>query len=53
MPGLSTSTIVAIWKDSKDARAVLDKGYRIVHASADYFYLVGKLKPESDRRCTH
>lgn len=26
--------------DSNDARRVVDKGYRIVHAAADYFYLV-------------
>ncbi|KAL1406042.1 Glucosamine-6-phosphate isomerase (Glucosamine-6-phosphate deaminase) (GNPDA) (GlcN6P deaminase) [Vanrija albida] len=37
--GLSNNTVVEIWVDSKDARRVVDKGYRIVHAAADYFYL--------------
>jgi hexosaminidase len=40
MWSLSRDTIVDIWKDSRDARAVLDRGYKIVHAPADYFYLV-------------
>ncbi|KAK8843396.1 hypothetical protein IAR55_007053 [Kwoniella newhampshirensis] len=39
MPSLTNDTIVDIWVNSKDARRVLDQGYRIVHASADYFYL--------------
>ncbi|RSH95335.1 N-acetyl-glucosamine-6-phosphate deacetylase [Saitozyma podzolica] len=39
MWSLSRDTIVDIWKDSRDARAVLDRGYKIVHAPADYFYL--------------
>ncbi|WVQ81171.1 hypothetical protein IAT38_003293 [Cryptococcus sp. DSM 104549] len=39
MPSLGNDTIVDIWVNSADARRVLDKGYRIVHASADYFYL--------------
>lgn len=40
MPALNNNTIVTIWVDSRDTRAVLDKGYRIVHAAGDYFYLV-------------
>jgi hexosaminidase len=40
MPGLSKDTIVDIWVNSADARRVLDKGYKIIHASGDYFYLV-------------
>ncbi|OXG85443.1 hexosaminidase [Cryptococcus neoformans A2-102-5] len=39
MPSLTNDTIVDIWVNSSDARKVLDQGYRIVHASADYFYL--------------
>lgn len=40
MSSLTNDTIVDIWVNSADARKVLDQGYRIVHASADYFYLV-------------
>lgn len=40
MTSLTNDTIVDIWVNSSDARKVLDQGYRIVHASADYFYLV-------------
>ena len=32
--------IVQVWKTSADARAVLDKGYNLVHSPSDYFYLV-------------
>jgi hexosaminidase len=32
-------TVVDIWVDSANVRAVADKGYRIVHAASDYFYL--------------
>ncbi|WVQ75375.1 hypothetical protein IAR50_004995 [Cryptococcus sp. DSM 104548] len=39
MASLGNDTIVDIWVDSADARKVLDKGFRVVHASADYFYL--------------
>ncbi|KIR82856.1 hexosaminidase [Cryptococcus gattii E566] len=39
MSSLTNDTIVDIWVNSADARKVLDQGYRIVHASADYFYL--------------
>lgn len=41
--GINKNTIVDIWVNSRDVRAVLDKGYRIIHASADYFYLVSTL----------
>jgi hexosaminidase len=37
---LHPDTIVDVWLSSGDARRVLDKGYRIVHAASDYFYLV-------------
>ncbi|KAL7421213.1 Glucosamine-6-phosphate isomerase (Glucosamine-6-phosphate deaminase) (GNPDA) (GlcN6P deaminase) [Cryptotrichosporon argae] len=39
MPSLHKNTVVEIWVNSRDARAVLDQGYRIVHAAGDYFYL--------------
>jgi hexosaminidase len=42
MPGLSKDTIVDIWVSSADAIRVLDKGYKIIHASGDYFYLVSR-----------
>lgn len=37
---LPKDTIVDVWIMASNVRAVLDKGYRVVHASADYFYLV-------------
>jgi hexosaminidase len=40
MPGLSKVTVVDIWVSSADAVRVLDKGYKIIHAAGDYFYLV-------------
>jgi len=39
IPSLRDDTVVHIWQDSSDAKAVLAKGYKIVHASADYLYL--------------
>lgn len=33
------SAVVDVWISSADVRAVADKGYRLVHASSDYFYL--------------
>lgn len=42
MPSVGPDTIVDIWMNSTDARRVLDKGFRIVHAPADYFYLVNR-----------
>lgn len=39
IPSLRDDTVVCIWQDSADARKVLDKGFKIVHAAADYFYL--------------
>jgi len=42
MPGLSKDTIVDIWVSSDDAVRVLDKGYKIIHASGDYFYLASR-----------
>jgi hypothetical protein len=40
MPGLSKETVVDIWLNSDDALRVLEKGYKIIHAAVEYFYLV-------------
>jgi len=40
MPGLSKETVVDIWLNSDDAVRVLEKGYKIIHAAVEYFYLV-------------
>ncbi|EGN98182.1 glycoside hydrolase family 20 protein [Serpula lacrymans var. lacrymans S7.3] len=36
---LSNKTIVMVWISSDDVAAVAQKGYRLVHAASDYFYL--------------
>ncbi|GAA5835280.1 hypothetical protein JCM5353_003216 [Sporobolomyces roseus] len=36
---LANETIVLNWISSANVRAVVDKGYRIIHAASDYFYL--------------
>lgn len=36
---LGSDTIVAVWRSSINARSVLNKGYRIVHAASDFTYL--------------
>jgi len=36
---LSNNTIAMVWVSSSDAAAVASKGFRLVHASSDYFYL--------------
>lgn len=36
---LSNNTIVTIWKDSGRAVEAVNKGFRIVHAPSNYFYL--------------
>ncbi|KAF8333584.1 N-acetylhexosaminidase [Cantharellus anzutake] len=36
---LANNTIVMVWISSQNAAAVVQKGYRIVHAPSDYFYL--------------
>ncbi|KAI6166689.1 glycoside hydrolase family 20 protein [Pisolithus thermaeus] len=36
---LSNETIVMVWISSADAAAVVEKGFRIVQAPSDYFYL--------------
>jgi len=40
MSGLSKETVVDIWLNSDDAARVLEKGYKIIHAAVEYFYLV-------------
>lgn len=40
MPDLSRDAVVQIWQSSKDAASVLQRGFKIVHAPADFFYLV-------------
>jgi hexosaminidase len=40
MPGLSKETVVDVWLNADDAIRVLDKGYKIIHAAVEYFYLV-------------
>ncbi|PVF96209.1 putative exochitinase [Serendipita vermifera] len=37
--GLSDHTVVLVWISSADAKAVVEAGYKIVHAPSDYFYL--------------
>ncbi|CAK9786847.1 putative beta-hexosaminidase precursor [Cutaneotrichosporon oleaginosum] len=36
---LSVDTVVEVWLSSAHTRAVLDKGFRVVHAASDFFYL--------------
>ncbi|KAI0927731.1 hypothetical protein AcV5_008188 [Taiwanofungus camphoratus] len=37
---LSNETLVLVWISSEDAAAVAEKGFRIIHAPSNYFYLV-------------
>ena len=36
---LDSDTIALVWISSDDVVAVAEKGYRIIHAASDYFYL--------------
>ncbi|KAG7444174.1 N-acetylhexosaminidase [Guyanagaster necrorhizus] len=36
---LGNDTIVMVWISSDDVAAVAEKGYKLVHAASDYFYL--------------
>ena len=36
---LSNKTIVMVWQSSANAKQVAAKGFRLVHAPSDYFYL--------------
>ncbi|KAF9234697.1 glycoside hydrolase family 20 protein [Melanogaster broomeanus] len=40
---LSNETIVMVWISSEDAAAVAERGFRIVQAPSNYFYLVSAL----------
>ena len=38
---LSTNdTRVLVWISSDNVKAVAEKGYKVIHAASDYFYLV-------------
>jgi hexosaminidase len=37
--GLSNETIALVWLSSEHAASVADKGFRLVHAPSDFFYL--------------
>ncbi|EIW67123.1 hypothetical protein TREMEDRAFT_34372 [Tremella mesenterica DSM 1558] len=39
LTSLKNDTIVAVWIQASDAQRVVEKGYRVILASADYFYL--------------
>lgn len=39
LPSLSNDTIVTVWQNTSNAKSVAQRGYRIVHASSEYFYL--------------
>lgn len=36
---LGWDTMVMVWIDSNNVRNVLDKGFRLIHAASDFFYL--------------
>lgn len=36
---LADDTLVLVWISSDDVKAVADKGFRIIHAASNYFYL--------------
>ncbi|GAA5901608.1 hypothetical protein JCM8208_001554 [Rhodotorula glutinis] len=36
---LGRDVVVMVWINSSNVRAVADKGYRIIHAASDFFYL--------------
>ena len=37
---LANDTVVVVWISSEDAAAVAQRGFRLIHAPSDYFYLV-------------
>ncbi|PCH40388.1 glycoside hydrolase family 20 protein [Wolfiporia cocos MD-104 SS10] len=39
LTSLSNETIVLVWISSDDVKAVADKGFRVIHAASNYFYL--------------
>lgn len=40
---LSNETVVLVWISSDDVAAVAQKGFKLVHAASDYFYLVSQI----------
>lgn len=40
LTSLANDTVIDVWLSSDSAKKVADKGFRLVHASSDYFYLV-------------
>ncbi|TFY54309.1 hypothetical protein EVJ58_g8941 [Rhodofomes roseus] len=36
---LSSDTLVLVWISSDDVKAVVDQGFRVIHAASNYFYL--------------
>lgn len=36
---LANDTLVMVWISSDDVQAVAQKGFRLIHAASDYFYL--------------
>lgn len=34
---------LSVWISSDDVKAVVDQGFRVIHAASNYFYLVGHL----------
>lgn len=37
---LSNNTVVMVWISSDNVAAVAQKGYKLIHAASDFFYLV-------------
>jgi N-acetyl-beta-hexosaminidase len=40
---LSNETLVLVWISSDDVAAVAQKGFKLIHAASDYFYLVSQI----------
>lgn len=37
--GLANDTLVTVWIDANNVKAVVDKGFKLVHAASEFFYL--------------
>ena len=37
---ISKESPVLVWISSANVKAVAEKGYKVIHAASDYFYLV-------------
>lgn len=48
LSGIAPDTIVDVWIDSANAKKVADKGFKFVHASSEYYYLVRWASPFSN-----